>query len=205
MTRIRVGTHMLHARIRGVCTVVLIQGDMLIRTSVRTIHAVEFGEEQSQGVRVLEVLVWCPPVEKLASLQQAPGRLHVETWAGRGDNPSLWVSQEVEIMPGCADMVTCLLPPFFSSVSPGPGREVRNGIGWSLMVKTARSGVWLFRGALSGNSAFFALVAFACWVKKGSFLTAWTVLSTFFVFLLNFCMGGAWLSGHNPESGVGHC
>ena len=82
----------------------------------------------------------------------------------------------MEIMSGCADMVACLPPPFFSSVSPGPGREVRNGIGWSLLEKTARSGVWLFRGALRGNSAFFAFTAFAGWVRKGSFLTAWAVL-----------------------------
>ena len=119
--------------------------------------------------------VGCPAVEKLASLQQAPGRLHVETWAGRNGNPSLPISQGVEILPGCADMVTCLPPPFFSSVSPGPGREVRNGMGWSLLEKTARSGVWLFRGALQGNSAFFAFAAFANWVRKGSFLTAWAV------------------------------
>ena len=63
--------------------------------------------------------VGCPAVEKLASLQQAPGSLHLETWAGR----SLPISQVVEILPGCADMVTRLPPPFFSSVSPGPGRE----------------------------------------------------------------------------------
>ena len=50
--------------------------------------------------------VGCPAVEKLASLQQAPGRLHVETLAGRDENPSLPISQVVvEIMPGCADMV----------------------------------------------------------------------------------------------------
>ena len=119
--------------------------------------------------------VRCPAVEKLASLQQAPGRLHVETWAGRNKNSNLPISQVVEIMSGCVDMVACLLPPFFSSVSPGPGREVRNGMGWSLLEKTARSGVWLFRGALRGNSAFFAFVAFAGWVEKGSFLTAWAV------------------------------
>ena len=95
--------------------------------------------------------VRCPAVEKLASLQQAPGRLHVETWAGSNGNPSLSISQGVEILSGCADMVACLPPPFFSSVSPGPGREVRNGMGWSLLEKTARSGVWLFRGALPGN------------------------------------------------------
>ena len=51
MTLIHVGTHVLDARIHGVCTVRgLIQGGMLIRTCVRTIHAVVFGEEQSQGV-----------------------------------------------------------------------------------------------------------------------------------------------------------
>ena len=66
-------------------------------------------------------------------------------------------------------------PPLFSSVSPGPGREVRNGIGWSLLEKTARSGVWLFRGALSGSSALFVLAAFASWFQKGSFLAAWAV------------------------------
>ena len=91
--------------------------------------------------------VGCPAVEKLASLQQAPGRLHVETWAGRNGIPNL----------SCADMVTCLPPPLFSAVSPGPGREVRNGISWSLVEKTARSGVWLFRCALSGSSAFFCI------------------------------------------------
>ena len=40
--------------------------------------------------------VWCPAVEKLDSLQQAPGRLHNETWAGREWNPSLSVSQGVQ-------------------------------------------------------------------------------------------------------------
>ena len=60
-------------------------------------------------------------------------------------------------------MVTRLPPPLFSSVSPGPGREVRNGMGWSLMEKTARSGVWLFRGAFSGNSAFFC---FCCYCSS---------------------------------------
>ena len=38
--------------------------------------------------------------------------------------------------------------------------------------ENSQSGVWLFRGALS---AIFSFVAFADWVKKGSFLTAWAV------------------------------
>ena len=98
-------------------------------------------------------------------------RLHVETWAGRNGNPSLPISQVVEIMSGCADMVTR----FFSSVSPGPGREVRNGMGWSLLEKTARSGVWLFGRALRGSSAFFAFAAFVNWVEKDRSLRRWAV------------------------------
>ena len=82
-------------------------------------------------------------------------------------------------MSECADMVTGLPPPFLSFVSLGPGREVRNGMGWSLLEKTAGSGVWFFRGALRESSAFFALAAFADWVQKGSFLTAWAVLPLF--------------------------
>ena len=95
----------------------------------------------------------CPAAEKLASLQQAP----VETWAGRDGNPSLPISQVVEIMSAYADMVTRLLPPFFSSVSPGPGREVRNGMGWSLLEKTARSGFFFFRWCLSGEQCIFCI------------------------------------------------
>ena len=48
-------------------------------------------------------------------------------------------------------------------------------MGWSLMEKTARSGVWLFRGALWGSSALFSFAAFANGIEKGSFLTAWAV------------------------------
>ena len=142
--------------------------------------------------------VGCPAVEKLASPQQAPGRLHVETWAGRHGNPSLPISQVVEIMSGCADMVTRLPPPFISSVSPGPGREVRNLMGWSLLEKTARSGVWLFWGALRESSAFFAFAAFAGWVEKGSFLTAWAVppLSScscsYFLWVRHGCRATIW-------------
>ena len=119
--------------------------------------------------------VGCPAVEKPASLQQAPGRLHVETWAGRNGNPSLPISQVVG-----GDSPS---PSFLLFVSPGPGREVRNGIAWSLLEKTARSGVWLFRGALRGSSAFFAFVAFADWVKKRIVPYGVGGPSSFFVFL----------------------
>ena len=126
--------------------------------------------------------VGCPAVEKLVSLQQAPGRLHVETWAGRNGNPSLPISQVVEIMSGCADMVTRLPPPFFSSVSLGPGREVRNGMGWSLMEKTARSGHLLIRKKKDrsfGPTSFFVFLYILVWARHGCRATIWrAVLAT---------------------------
>ena len=48
-----------------------------------------------------------PAVEKLASPQQASLKLHEETWAGLLQNQGLGISQEVEIVPGCAVRVAC--------------------------------------------------------------------------------------------------
>ena len=94
-------------------------------------------------------------VVKLASPQQAPGRLHEETWAGLLMNQGLRISQEVEIVQGCAFLVACHSCPVNSPVSPGPGRVPRNMLGWSQLEKTVGSGVWLFRGALRGENLFF--------------------------------------------------
>ena len=48
-------THAARANSRGLHSAWVNSGDMLIRTGVHKIHAVEFGEEPSQGVRVLGV------------------------------------------------------------------------------------------------------------------------------------------------------
>ena len=107
---------------------------------------------------------------------------------------------------GCADTVVRLPSPSLSSVSPGPGREVRNWLGWTPQEKTARSGVWCLRGVLVGSSIFFALVAACNWVMKGPFLTAWGGPPSHFLHVLvRMHMGEARLSGHNLESGAGHC
>ena len=76
-----------------------------------------------------------PAVEKLASPQQAPLKLHEETWAGLLKNRGLRISQEVEIVPGCAVRVTRPSRPDYSSEPPGPGRVIRNMLGWSRLVK----------------------------------------------------------------------
>ena len=100
--------------------------------------------------------VRCPAVEKLASPQQAPGSLHEEVWASILHNQGPKIFREVEIIPGCAATVACPSCPDYSPEPPGPGRIIRNMIGWSLLEKNeVGSGVWLFRGALQGKNLFF--------------------------------------------------
>ena len=95
-----------------------------------------------------------PALEKLASPQQASLKLHEETWAGLLKNQCLGVSQEVEIVPGCAVRVARPSCPDYYPESPGPGIVIRNMLGWSLLKKTERSGVWVFRRALQGENLF---------------------------------------------------
>ena len=73
--------------------------------------------------------VRCPAVEKLASPQQAPGRLHDEVWASILQNQGPKIFREVEIIPGCAVTVACPSCPDLSPEPPGPGRIIRNMLG----------------------------------------------------------------------------
>ena len=110
--------------------------------------------------------VRCPAVEKLASPQQAPGSLHGEVWARILQKQGPKIFREVDFVPGCAVTVACPSCPDHSPEPPGPGRIIRNMLGWSLEEKNLRSGVRLFRGALD---------AVGDWVRKGSYHTAWAV------------------------------
>ena len=107
--------------------------------------------------------VWRPAVKELALLQQVPGSLREEAWAGCQQSLSLKISEGKEIQPR--------LPPFFAPVLPGPGREVRSMMGWR---KLQGRGL-VFPGALK-REIFSALFAAADWVK-GSYRTAWSVSS----------------------------
>ena len=75
------------------------------------------------------------PLQQQAPLQQAPEKLHVETWAARSHGPGLRISRELEIVPGCAVALTRSSCSFGTPVSPGPGRVIRNMLGWSLEEK----------------------------------------------------------------------
>ena len=68
--------------------------------------------------------------------------------------------------PSCSD---------YSPEPPGPGRIIRNMLGWSLLEETDRSVVWLFWGALQGENLFSLLDAAGDWVKKGSYHTVWAL------------------------------
>ena len=87
--------------------------------------------------------------------QQTLLKLHVETWEGLLRNQGPKIFREVEIVPGCAVRVACPSCPDYYPEPPGPGRIFRNMLGWSLLVKTERSGVWVFQGALQGENLFF--------------------------------------------------
>ena len=113
-------------------------------------------------------------VYESAHTQQAPLKLHEETWEGLLCNQ--WNFREVEIVPACVVQVACPSCPDYSLEPPGPDRVIRNMIGWSLQEKTERSGVWVFRGALQGENLFLSLLdAAGDRERKGSYHTAWAV------------------------------
>ena len=98
-------------------------------------------------------------VDEFAHPQRAPLKLHEETWAGLLTNQGLRISQDVEIVPGCAVSVACPSCLDNSLVSPGPGRVIRNMLGWSQLEETEGSAVWFFRGAVQGENLFSSLDA----------------------------------------------
>ena len=60
--------------------------------------------------------------KELALVQLASGRVHEETWAGCKGSLRLKISQELEIVPGCAVTVSYLPSPSIVLVPPEPGR-----------------------------------------------------------------------------------
>ena len=58
---------------------------------------------------------------------------------------------------------------------PAPGPLYRILFGWSQLLYTPSSGVWIFRGALRGSQVLPALVSCFYWTVRGTYRTAWTV------------------------------
>ena len=136
--------------------------------------------------------------------QQTPLKLHVEMWEGLLRNQGTKIFREVEIVPGCAVRVACPSCPDHSPEPPGPGRIIRNMLGWSQMEKTVRSGVWFFLSALQGENLFSLLDAAGD--RKGRGRTTQRGRSPVIPHVLvHMRMDMAPLSGHTLESGAGHC
>ena len=145
-------------------------------TGIHVVHAAGVRGGTKASSMSTRIGVWCPAVEKLASPQQAPGSLHGEVWASILQKQGPKIFREVEIVPGCAVTVACPSCPDHSPEQPGPGRIIRNMLGWSLEEKNVvGSGVWLFRGALQGKNHPSSLDPIGAWVRKGSYHTAWAV------------------------------
>ena len=121
-------------------------------------------------------------------------KLHEETRAGLLQNRGLRIFQEKEIVPGCAVRVVSPSGPDYYPESPGPGIVIRNRMGWSLLVQTKRSGLWVFRGAFQGGNLFSLLDAAGGWERKGSYRTAWAVPS-------NSSCSCSYAYGHGPAIG----
>ena len=126
----------------------------------------------------------CPAAEKLAYLQQAQGRLHVETWARRDGNPSLQISQVVDIMLESADMVTRLL------VIDGENSQV-----WGMVVP----------GCLGREQCFFCTCCVCELGSEGIVPHSLGGTPTFFVFLLVCVFARYGCRATIWRGGVGHC
>ena len=114
-------------------------------------------------------------MDESAHLQQTPLKLHEEMWASPLEKQGPLISREMDILPGCAVRVACPSCPDYFPEPRGPGRVIRNILGWSKLEKTDMSGVWLFRGALQGENLFSSLDSAGDWERKGSYRTAWAV------------------------------
>ena len=65
-------------------------------------------------------------------------------------------------------------PEWFSKL-PGPREPLRSALGWTPLLYTPSSGVWLFLEALRGEQLLAALVSSFDWVVRGTYRTAWAV------------------------------
>ena len=135
-----------------------------------------------------------PAVEKLASPQQASLKLHEETWAGLLQNRGLRISQETEIVPGCAVRVVSPSGPDYYPESPGPGIVIRNRLGWSKLEKTEVVWGMVVPGCPPRENLFSLLDVAGDWVRKGSYHTAWAVPC-------NSSCSCSYAYGHGPAIG----
>ena len=86
-------------------------------------------------------------------LRSAPASWPVEAWECRTIVYPR-VVKEVCLLAGGCEVVSARLPQSERyPVSPGPGELLRSGLGWTPLLRSPSSGVWVFRGAVQGEGS----------------------------------------------------
>ena len=108
-------------------------------------------------------------------LRWAPKKWPVEGWECR-TVLTPWVEKvKCFLAGGCEVVSTIMRVSEWYPVSTGPGEPLRTALGWTPLLRTPSSGVWLFRGAVRGEQLLAALVSSVDWVPRGTYRTAWAV------------------------------
>ena len=108
-------------------------------------------------------------------LRGAPKGTKVEAWEGRIFTCSRPTSWDVSVAEGCKVTVSAVYLPKKRPGPPAAGPLHRILFGWSRLLYTASSGIWIFRGALRGSQVMPALASCFDWVDRGTYRTAWAV------------------------------
>ena len=96
----------------------------------------------------------------------APEGTKVEAWEGRiftCSRPTTW---EVSVAEGCIVTVSAVNLPEKRPGHPAAGPLYRILFGWSRLIHTASSGIWIFRGAPRGSQVLPALVSCFDWAVR---------------------------------------
>ena len=169
------------------------------------VHAAEVRRGTKALSMSTRIGVGCPAAEKLASPQQAPGRLHDEVWASILLNQGPKIFREVEIVPGCAVTVACPSCPDHSPEPPEPGRTIRNMLGWSLEEKNVvASGYGCSVAPSKGRIFFLPLTKQETGKGRGRTTQRGRSLVVLHA-LVRMCTGEAPLLGHTLDGDAGHC
>ena len=86
-------------------------------------------------------------------LRWAPQSWPIEAWECRVVSSLCVESKTVVLADGCEVETTMLQTPEWFSKLLGPGEPLRSWLGWTPLLHTASSGVWIFRGGVAGRAA----------------------------------------------------
>ena len=166
--------------VRNMWVTVNLKGDLSGHFSWKHGHETAGGTKmltQSSGYR--DGCSFINTVNGGAALEQylrgAPKETKVEAWEGRILTCSRPISWDVSVAEGCKVTVSAVYLPKKRPGPPAAGPLYRILFGWSRLLYTASSGIWIFRGALRGSQVLPALASCFDWVVRGTYRTAWAV------------------------------